>query len=284
MTTEGLPSVRARFPLRVAAEGGTGGFGSPNWIEGLQKNLRQFLGLNALERWGNTMGKIVERQRERQVRPAGNWKESPLVIATASSVATAAFMASVVLPLTTSVLRTRLEALEPAAQRIAVLEGAFRVAEEKRKAAERAAERAYAKHPFSAGTPYPAGLDKVVIGSSEREVLSAFPGGELDNDQGFVTVNLEHPNIQGAGYHLKGKPGDRRVDLIMFTLREQQLSTAAVKDYFNLMFGPPAGEASKGRMWWKATPRENVEFLTDFVYFVRPQGDIPSWAKTGALK
>lgn len=226
------------------------------------------------------MGKIIERYKGRQMRPAGNWKESRLVVAAASCVATATFMATIVIPQTTSVLRAKLEALEPAAQKIAALEDAFKVAEERRKAAERAAARAFTQNPFSAGTPYPSGLDRVVIGSSEREVREEFPQGVLDNDQGFITVQQEHPNIATVGYILKGKPGARQVGEILFILKEPQLSADAVREHFKLMFGPPAGIASMGRTWWKATPRENVEIYASSFYFVRPASDTPSWTQT----
>lgn len=153
------------------------------------------------------MGKIIDRHKERIHKQTTDWKDSRIVIATLAAAGTATFMSTVVLPITTSTLSAKLEALEPAAEKILGLEKELEETKAALTAAQSSAAQAVEKTPFLPGSAYPVGLDRLHIGSSQQEVAKAYPKGKWV-DQDYVSIDVDHPIFSSVTYYFGGGKED----------------------------------------------------------------------------
>lgn len=224
------------------------------------------------------MGKIIDRHRERVHKQSADWKDSRIVIATLAAAGTATFMSTVVLPITTSTLSAKLEALEPAAKKIQGLEKELDETKAALTAAKSLAAQAIEKTPFLPGSAYPAGLDRILIGSSQQEVAKAYPMGKWAEED-YVSTDVDHPIFGSVTYYFGGKKKNRNVTMILFHLKiNSPMNIDSIKSRLTILYGPATAIGKRDQILWQATPRETVEIGSRTSYIVHPGRYIPYWA------
>jgi len=224
------------------------------------------------------MGKIIDRQRARASRQTTDWKDSRLVIAALAVAGTATFMSTVVLPITTASLTAKLEALEPADKKIKALETELKESKRALVSARAIAAEAIQKTPFLPGSPYPVGIDKIVVGSSPQQVIETYPSGRWREDD-YYSVELDHKIFYRVTYYFSGEKRNRHVSMVLFQLRtDSPLNMEAIKNRFVILFGSPLAVDKYGRTLWKATSRDTVEIDADTSYTVHLNPYLPIWA------
>lgn len=230
--------------------------------------------------------KPSERIRERKPAPASSWKDSPLVVAIVSAGAMATFMGTVVVPLTTSYLSAKVDRLtEISANASATAEELERTKKELATARGDLAT-ALRGSPFSAGSVYPNGLDRVVIGSSAEQVLQVFPNAKWDEDHEYLSVDTKLPTFISAAYYFHTDAQKvQRVDAILFQgggIGDTTFTSEYVRARLTVLFGEPL--VNKRDAFWKAaTPRESIEISSLMVgqaaYEVRRADYLPLWLR-----
>jgi hypothetical protein len=225
--------------------------------------------------------KASERQRERMNKPKTDWKESRLVVAALSVAGTATFMSTVVMPITNASLHARLEALAPAEEKIRSLKSEVDALNKRALVAESNAAQAIKDTPFLPGSPYPTGLDKVIAGSPESEVIKEYPKGTWDEERSYYSVDTNHPFISRATYYFTdSKEQKRKVAFILFHLKSDSgLSASGIRDRFTILFGQPTYVGPKDRAMWRTSSRESAEFSRENNFVIREGSYVPHWAQ-----
>jgi len=227
------------------------------------------------------MGRISARQIERSTKPVTDWKDSRLVVAALSVAGTATFMSTVVMPITNASLNAKIEALLPAAAKVASLERELSATKARLEEAQTVAKLATMQTPFLPGSVYPVHLDRVAIGATPELVLSVYPNAEWDEDKRYLSVRVEMDHFASVTYFFEGKFGAQRVSSIIFhPAIDSGWDRSRLTERFTVLFGPPAFTASKGRALWRATPREAIELNGlpgDGTYSVRRWDYKPAW-------
>ena len=124
-----------------------------------------------------------ERPSQRQRAPSRtHWKDHPLVVA-ALSVAGTALFASVVMPLSNSVLQTKVERLTDASSNAVATAEELERTKRDLANARAALLQATADAPLANRSVYPVGLDDVVIGSTVDDLLKRVPGAKRSGEE-----------------------------------------------------------------------------------------------------
>lgn len=224
------------------------------------------------------MGRVIDRHRERTQKSHTDWRDSRIVIAALSMAGTATFMSTVIVPVTTASLTAKLEALGSADEKIRKLEKELRENKSALAAAKALAAQATAKTPFLPGSVYPAGLEKILIGSTRQQVVEAYPNGKWSDDD-YVSIETGHNIFGRVTYYFDGEKKNRYVSMVLYHLAyDSPLNCDAIKNRFAVLFGPPTATGRKGQVWWKATARESIEMEIADTYVVKKGNYIPHWA------
>lgn len=201
--------------------------------------------------------KPLERPSSR-IRPQTQkeWKDHPLVVAALSVAGTATLFATVVMPLSNSLLNTKVEKLtEVSANASATAEELVRTKRELT-AAQAAFNQVVGKSPLANGSVYPVGADDVVIGTTADDVLRRLAGAKWDEDVFYISAPFKnHPVFSGAAYYFEGK--DKRVSAILYHFHSSESISETVRKYLLTTFGEPT-KIKKRSFLWRATAREWV--------------------------
>jgi len=235
------------------------------------------------------MPKPLERPSQRQRNQLkSDWKDHPLVVAALSVAGTATLFASVVMPLSNSVLNAKVEKLtEVSANAVATAEELERTKRDLINA-RAALMQATAKAPFVNRSIYPVGLDDVVIGSTVDDLLKRVPNAKRpEEESSYFSVQFpDHGTFSGAAYYLDDKK-PRRIRSILFHLRDEKIGGEAIQKYLRTTFGEPSKRRKRHDVLWIATPREwvSLEFTSSgsTLYLISKSGEVSSdWRGLGA--
>lgn len=226
------------------------------------------------------MGRIINRHRERTASPPPkDWKDSRLVIAALSAAGTATFMGTVVVPLTTTALTAKLDALAPAAERIEKLEKELARTKAALATARTEAALATVKNPFLPGSVYPVGLDTLRIGDSRKKVEEKYPRGKWAEDESYYSVtDIDHAVFSRVTYYFDGDQNNQIVSMILYHFHyDSPWVGDALRTRFTVLFGSPSITGTSGRAWWSPTARESIEIDSSNSYTVYSTSRVPRW-------
>jgi hypothetical protein len=237
------------------------------------------------------MPKPIERPSQRQRLPLkSDWKDHPLVVAALSVAGTATLFATVVMPLSNSVLNAKVEKLtEISATSVATAEELERTKRDLI-TARAALTQATTKAPLVNRSIYPVGLDDVVIGSTVDDLVKRLPSAKRPEDESsYFSVQFpDHGTFHGAAYYLDDKK-PQRVRSILFHLRDDQVGGEAIQKYLRTNFGEPTKRRKRQDVLWMATLREwvSLEYTTSgsTLFLITKAGDVTvssDWKDSGA--
>ncbi|WP_406805560.1 hypothetical protein [Burkholderia semiarida] len=198
--------------------------------------------------------KASQRRQTISASVSNDWKDSRLVVAALSVAGTATLFATVIMPLSNTLLTNKIEKLtELSANSSAIAEELEKT--KKELAASRAENRlALEKSPFVPGSVYPFGLDNVVIGTPAQEVVVRLPGAKWDEDNSYITFDVKEKDtiFSGAAYYFNSA---RNVSGILYHFRNQDTGPAVVKKLLLTGFGEPYAQ-KKRRFLWRVSDHE----------------------------
>lgn len=201
------------------------------------------------------MNRYFERPSQRvRVQSKKDWKDHPVVVAALAVAGTSTLFASVIMPLSNSLLSAKLERLtETSATAVATAEEL-----EKTKkallAAQAALHQAVAKSPMTAGSAYPIGIDSVVIGTPKDQVAKRLPKGRWNEEKTYYSADYSgHPIFSAATYYFT----DEKVDTILLHLVNNEVSAEIIRTFLRANYGEPM-KTKKLNSLWQVSPREFV--------------------------
>lgn len=176
------------------------------------------------------------------------------MVAALSAAGTATLFATVIMPLSNTLLTNKIEKLTELSAGAANTAGELEKVK-KELAASRADERlAVMKSPFIPGSVYPLGLDSVIIGTPAQEILTRLPGAKWDEDNQYITYDVTDENAvfsQAAYYFDK----NRKVSAILYQFRDREAGAELVKKLMLTGFGEPYAQ-KKHKTLWKINDHE----------------------------
>lgn len=227
----------------------------------------------------------------------GSWRESRMFVAAASVGATVTLMGSVVTPLVTAHLTSKIEIqqalIKSSDDKIASLNARIDDLENKANGSavilsnsqntEKSLREKIRQHliesPFYKESPYPKDLDLVRVGDDIAKLHEKYPNAKIANkyDQ-YYSIEIEHPIFDPITFYFSERT--RKITHILFHLRfEGPIEKGDVKNILNRTFGSPAIE-HQGNSLWAVTSREMIDSDGDsFVIYGR--GIYPRWLTKG---
>lgn len=223
------------------------------------------------------MQKISARIAARTAGTKSDWKDSRLVIAALTAAGTATFMGTVVLPITMSaqsakieLLTSKLDELGDTKDRLEALNKELAEARLNISQKEILVAQLMAQTPFLPGSPYPSGADKIILGTTKRELLQMHPDGKWNDDEeeSYYSVDPKHPHFSSITYYIDS-PKNERISHILYHINHKSpLTHTELKLRFKSIWGHPHAERKNGDSWWKISQRESVEIRSNNTYAV----------------
>lgn len=210
-------------------------------------------------------------------------KEHPLWMFGSGAAAMAAFVGTVVLPMTNAYLNGQIEAMKPAQEKLEAAQEQIKALRKEVTAALVQRDEAVVGNPFSQGVAYPNGLGDLAIGTTVAKVVQRYPDARRvvnasSPDFAYVTAKTGHPIFHQAAYYFSVGPNET-VDSILYLTTDFEKSLPFLRSRLGHIFGPPTAELEDGHVYWKATQREVMELSPDGGLHVVGAGYVPLWAR-----
>lgn len=207
-------------------------------------------------------------------------RDHPIWLFGAGVAAASAFVVTIYVPMITTYLTAQIETLKPVQERLKTAEEANAALVKELIAVKAQRDAALQTVHFAGLSVYPNSLGTVVLGSPFAKVSAVYKKikifGDDEKRPDYVSVDTGHPFFHTATYYPNyDNRGGATVKAILFYSPMNSAARLAHHNHFSQVFGSPFAE-SRGRTFWKATPRENIELDLDSLYVTLPT-EVPLW-------
>jgi hypothetical protein len=192
--------------------------------------------------------KPSQRRLNNKLPVRSDWKESRLVVAALSVAGTATLFATVIMPLTNTLLTNKLEKLTQLSANAGATAEELENVKKERVASRAETSLAITKSPFISGSVYPIGLDQVVIGTPASEILKRLPGAKWDDEERYLSYQVKGTIgifSEAAYYFDKNK----KVSTILYLFKDMALGAELVKKTLVTNFGEPYAQKKHLSLW-----------------------------------
>ncbi|QQO31084.1 hypothetical protein JJC00_20720 [Bradyrhizobium diazoefficiens] len=171
------------------------------------------------------------------------WQDHPVLIAICSGAAALIFAQTVIFPTMTASLQNEVTAARSQAQEVATVKEQLKKATDETAKAKLDLKAAQLINVFSAGNPYPIGLDKVRIGDGLDAILGNFPEASVKkNTPSYWSVNLDHAAFREVVYYFDQPTSrnlkDRRIRALLFFTSDR--SSGVIRGKLTAALGNPS--------------------------------------------